>query len=452
MDLLTVDSGVATGRAGGEPPTRESRWTEARESSPSPLPAPAPSRPLSPSTSARTRDELECREIHGASSAFRRRRLPDAEPKVPPWLGLACGADSGRERPSSRLGRPRAPRVAACPRLPPKWEPPVSALTRLAGRTGSAASSSEEPSADSRRPRTRDAIRAARTLYSTARVVGVATDSDPSPPLDGDHDRRSIMAENHGCSHQGAHCGDVRHGAARCSERFRFGPARRQSVFESARTHRLSPAFAPKTALGSLRQAARRCRHPLAVLAWLALRNTSHQEPRRRLQPEGRPRLREPRGGRLTPDCRLSTTPGRLLRYAHRRGDARPSVPLTITSTDVAASFGDTKRYRRRSETHQLRTRPSTLVRSQMASNSTRWMHPGNRRLLPTGLRGRSGRRAWRIRRSNDTPARYPQTTGTDPDRLSWGFVPYDACRNRQRPTPGLPPPAVLRLQAFSAS
>jgi hypothetical protein len=79
-DLLTVDSGVATGRAGGEPPTRDSRWTGARGSSPSPSPVPTSSRPLSPSASARTRDELECREIHGASSAFCRRRLPDAEP------------------------------------------------------------------------------------------------------------------------------------------------------------------------------------------------------------------------------------------------------------------------------------------------------------------------------------------------------------------------------------
>jgi hypothetical protein len=31
-------------------------------------------------------------------------------------------------------------------------------------------------------------------------------------------------------------------------------------------------------------------------------------------------------------------------------------------------------------------------------------------------------------------------------------WVPYDACRSRQRPTPGLPHPAVLRLQVFSTS
>lgn len=35
---------------------------------------------------------------------------------------------------------------------------------------------------------------------------------------------------------------------------------------------------------------------------------------------------------------------------------------------------------------------------------------------------------------------------------LPWGLVPYDACGSGQRPTPGLPDPAVLRLQVFSTS
>lgn len=35
---------------------------------------------------------------------------------------------------------------------------------------------------------------------------------------------------------------------------------------------------------------------------------------------------------------------------------------------------------------------------------------------------------------------------------LPWGLAPYDAYRKQQRPTPGLPHLAVLRLQAFSAS
>jgi len=54
----------------------------------------------------------------------------------------------------------------------------------------------------------------------------------------------------------------------------------------------------------------------------------------------------------------------------------------------------------------------------------------------------------WAIRiRSRFTASDY-----TDGGRLPWGLVPYDAFRSRQRPTPGLPHPAVLRLQAFSAS
>lgn len=35
---------------------------------------------------------------------------------------------------------------------------------------------------------------------------------------------------------------------------------------------------------------------------------------------------------------------------------------------------------------------------------------------------------------------------------LPWGLLPYDACLQRKRPTPGLPDPAVQHLQAFSAS
>jgi len=38
------------------------------------------------------------------------------------------------------------------------------------------------------------------------------------------------------------------------------------------------------------------------------------------------------------------------------------------------------------------------------------------------------------------------------PDQLPWGSLPYDARGDGQRPTPGLPDPAVLRLQAFAAS
>lgn len=44
----------------------------------------------------------------------------------------------------------------------------------------------------SRRPRTRDAIRAVRALTPTDRVADVATGNDPAPPLDGDHVRRNV--------------------------------------------------------------------------------------------------------------------------------------------------------------------------------------------------------------------------------------------------------------------
>jgi hypothetical protein len=43
-------------------------------------------------------------------------------------------------------------------------------------------------------------------------------------------------------------------------------------------------------------------------------------------------------------------------------------------------------------------------------------------------------------------------TTSRDRAALPWGLVLYDACRSGQRPTPGLPHPAVQRLQVFSTS
>jgi hypothetical protein len=35
---------------------------------------------------------------------------------------------------------------------------------------------------------------------------------------------------------------------------------------------------------------------------------------------------------------------------------------------------------------------------------------------------------------------------------LPWDFVPYDVSNHEQRPAPGFPYPAVLRLQVFSTS
>jgi hypothetical protein len=45
-------------------------------------------------------------------------------------------------------------------------------------------------------------------------------------------------------------------------------------------------------------------------------------------------------------------------------------------------------------------------------------------------------------------PERIRFSRASDP--LPWGFVPFDACRSRQRPTPGFPHPAVRRPRPFS--
>jgi hypothetical protein len=46
----------------------------------------------------------------------------------------------------------------------------------------------------------------------------------------------------------------------------------------------------------------------------------------------------------------------------------------------------------------------------------------------------------------------YSQANCEDRRPFHGVWIPYDACRSRQRPTPGLPHPAVLRLQVFSTS
>jgi hypothetical protein len=136
-------------------------------------------------------------------------------------------------------------------------------------------------------------------------------------------------------------------------------------------------------------------------------------------------------------------------------------VESTDTQSSLLLTVDRCRRFRRRwsyqSGTDSGRNRTTTLrvwrrPAEAKASTFGRQVHPVHRRQLPTGLRERSGHRVLRIRRSIVTPAWYPQTTGTDLDRLPWGSAPYDACRSRQRPTPGLPPPAALRLQVFSTS
>jgi len=52
-----------------------------------------------------------------------------------------------------------------------------------------------------------------------------------------------------------------------------------------------------------------------------------------------------------------------------------------------------------------------------------------------------------RARRFGATEAVLPRRA-----TLPWDFVPFDVCSHEQRPTPGIPIPAVLRLQVFSTS
>jgi hypothetical protein len=127
---------------------------------------------------------------HVASSTHRRRRLPVAE--LAPRPSSAWPADSARVASDPhRALEATGCRAALCPRLPLARLPPSRHLSVAP----------DGPKAAVRAPRgtrrfatpavtRRDSRRM--TLKPTARVAGVATGNDPTPPLDGDHVRRSM--------------------------------------------------------------------------------------------------------------------------------------------------------------------------------------------------------------------------------------------------------------------
>ena len=182
-------------------------------SSPASLPTPESSRWPLPLAAVRTRDKLEVASPHDSL------RSPLAPPRrcgacAPHRFDLADGFGSGRERPSPRFG---SHHVADCfrPRLSLAQEPPPRHKCRV-GRLESVGSCSEEPGPERDATDTRRDSR--RTCADpTDRAVDVATDSDPTSPLDGDHVRRSMQSRNPARRHE-ACCGDDRPVAARCSE------------------------------------------------------------------------------------------------------------------------------------------------------------------------------------------------------------------------------------------
>jgi hypothetical protein len=101
-----------------------------------------------------------------------------------------------------------------------------------------------------RRPRTRDAIRAAQTLSQRLRFVDVATDGDPMRSLDRDHCRRSVKQQSP-ARRRKASCDDVSIRRGPVQQAAPLDPARRRETIGSTRTDPLGPAVTPKTAYNS---------------------------------------------------------------------------------------------------------------------------------------------------------------------------------------------------------
>jgi hypothetical protein len=135
-------------------------------------------------------EQARGRVSHAASSAHRWRRLPVAE--LAPRPSSALPADSARVASDPhRASEATRCHAALCPR-PPLARLPPSRHRSVAPDGPRAAVCAPRGTCRFATPAVtrRDSRRM--TLLPTARVAGVATSNDPTPPLDGDHVRRSM--------------------------------------------------------------------------------------------------------------------------------------------------------------------------------------------------------------------------------------------------------------------
>jgi hypothetical protein len=157
----------------------------------SPSPLPVSDAPRSPYP--RRRRKLVAAGPNVASSAFYRRRLPDAWRKAPLRLGVPAesvrvASDPHRASEATRrheYSLPSTPAEANVARRGACTPDEADRRRRLEPR---------KALTGSQRPRTRGAIRAVRALTPTERVADVATGNDPTPPLDGDRVSRKRVA------------------------------------------------------------------------------------------------------------------------------------------------------------------------------------------------------------------------------------------------------------------
>jgi hypothetical protein len=242
LDLLTAGQALPRGTL-VLPPLRDSRWDRAsatkkvaaarclgwggspspRRSGPFPpqrrcrrrnrLDGPCPWRRCEPETSSRSR-------VLVTPSAHRWRRLAAVE--LAPHVGSTLPADSVRVASDPhRALEATASRTASALGSRLRESRRVDTSADLDGWRASV----RAPKSPDRNATLADTRRDSRRTCAdpTVRGVDVATDNDPTSPLDGDHVRRSMQSRNPARRHE-ACCGDARPVAARCSEPIRPAP------------------------------------------------------------------------------------------------------------------------------------------------------------------------------------------------------------------------------------
>lgn len=225
------------------PPLRDSRWDRATATKKvaaarclgwGGCPSPRRSGPFPPQHRCRRRNRLDGRcpwrrcepetssrsRVLVTPSAHRWRRLAAVE--LAPHVGSTLLTDSVRvasdphralEATTSRTASALGSRLRESRRVDTSADLDVWRASVRAPKSPDRNATLADTRRDSRRT----------CAFPTVRGVDVATDSDPTSPLDGDHVRRSMQSRNPARRHE-ACCGDARPVAARCAEPVRPAP------------------------------------------------------------------------------------------------------------------------------------------------------------------------------------------------------------------------------------
>lgn len=290
-------------------------------------------------------------------------RVPPASPPrhgtnpAPAWICLRLG--SGRKRPSPHIGSHRAPRGAAAPC------PHTEVVIELDRRRRHGFRRSR---VDSRCPRTRGAIRTARTLKPTARAADVAADNDSIPSLNGDRvskkdltmapgaDARIAAAMTLGVTQRVLRTTPLCLARSKADRRGSYRPLRSGHTPNSATTSP-SPAARTRCHVRATRTSALVLSHP---------RSRPEIAPAIRRSPSRPPTVRDG----LARVRHLAVTPVRRLESELRGVRTRESATSADVPIDASADQNDSERVRKTIEyaltTDRFR-RPSPATRRSRA-------------------------------------------------------------------------------------